>query len=115
ERRQLALCNVSAEGLVSAEGKIDGIGEDEVVGEIGRGRRGVPHDNTRQLELSGDGGIVVRLLSRSPCAMLHWALTGPPCLTGEVTPCRVVCISISTWFPALPGADYALLTTAHVG
>ena len=40
---------------------------------------------------------------------------GPPCLTGEVAPCRVVCISISTWFPALPGADYALLTTAHVG
>ncbi|GAA1720203.1 recombinase family protein [Propioniferax innocua] len=64
------------EGLIRAVAERDGFLERDVVSEIGRRRWGVPHDNSRQLELSGDGGIVVRLLSRSPCAMLHWALSG---------------------------------------
>lgn len=55
DRRKLALGDVSPKGLIRAEAKFDGIGEVEVMGEVGRVRRGVPHDNSRQLELSGDG------------------------------------------------------------
>lgn len=78
----------TAQGLVCAVAKFDGISQVEIVGVVALWRRGVQHENSRQCELSGEGCFPGLSFGRPtvPCSvarsspLLYGSTNSPPSL-----------------------------------